>query len=821
MKKLLLLLFLSITFSTFIYSQAPQAVKYQSVVRDGLGNVLQNTSISLRINIVQNNPDGSIVYNETFSTKTNQFGLFNIEIGKGIPVTGIFKDISWKDDIYFIKVEADITAGTDYKFLGTSQILSVPYSFYSDKAGYAFHFDTPVLTNEDRDTIKNPKEGMLIYNKSTKCLNVYQISNWFEICPSACVPQPTKATAGLDQLNVQDTITQLFGNAPTVGIGVWSIVNGNNGTIDEPNNQYSKFHGKANTLYTLRWSIYNKCDTSYDEVLVFIKPDAGKLPIEGQILIKNGAAISPNATIYYEGNVYQTSTVFLPNGFCIVTIKDSVYMAYNTGKDTLQNLSMENSILAIFKLMQDTSQTSELSEKKLKSLPGNYKFKTGIQMDLVSDGYYKFTNLKARWAGVKIDDKEPFTLKDKELLNEISISKFVAEMMGIFFEKEPIDKVTTKVKTFGSPFRAYLLSPNLQSLISNPELQASIEKAKLEDPDFYERVVQADALSLSLNTFRKIIKTISIPLGECANLVSDVAAGAVGTPAWIMVQSDAAPEYDAAKQEVYKQSCQIMASLTTCTVSAAVSATGVGHILNVTQKALVEAYNNIAFYTNKIKGIVDASTTLAYDEVTLNSSTPCPGLASFSYGGQTYNTVLIGSQCWMKENLNIGTRIDGVNNQTNNATIEKYCYNNDPANCNVYGGLYQWNEMMQYVTTEKTKGICPNGWHIPSDAEWTSLADYLGGYLVAGGKMKEAGIAHWLSPNTGATNESDLSFLPDGYRDVNDGTFGNLGLYANIWSSSENYGTLAWGRHLVCSYADVFRLSHDETYGFSVRCLKD
>ena len=88
---------------------------------------------------------------------------------------------------------------------------------------------------------------------------------------------------------------------------------------------------------------------------------------------------------------------------------------------------------------------------------------------------------------------------------------------------------------------------------------------------------------------------------------------------------------------------------------------------------------------------------------------------------QTYPTVLIGTQCWMAKNMNIGTRIDGMNNMSNTGTIEKYCTTNLETNCDVYGGLYQWSEMMQYSTTPGAQGICTPGWHIPTDDEWKIL----------------------------------------------------------------------------------------------------
>jgi uncharacterized protein (TIGR02145 family) len=200
--------------------------------------------------------------------------------------------------------------------------------------------------------------------------------------------------------------------------------------------------------------------------------------------------------------------------------------------------------------------------------------------------------------------------------------------------------------------------------------------------------------------------------------------------------------------------------------------------------------------------------------------------------GKVYPTVQIGDQCWMAKNLNIGAKITGITEQSNNGVIEKYCYGDDDANCNTYGGLYQWAEMVQYlngatntatwspVPTGNVHGLCPTGWHIPSDAEWTTLTTYLGGESVAGGKLKEAGTTHWQTPNEGATNESGFTALPAGYR-YNDGTFSNIGNFGYWWSSTENYTSSAWRRNVIYSYGIVYRIGSSKSYGFSVRCLRD
>ena len=190
-----------------------------------------------------------------------------------------------------------------------------------------------------------------------------------------------------------------------------------------------------------------------------------------------------------------------------------------------------------------------------------------------------------------------------------------------------------------------------------------------------------------------------------------------------------------------------------------------------------------------------------------------------------YATLQIDAQTWMAENLKVGLRIDGIKEQTNNGTIEKYCYNNDEANCAIYGGLYQWDEMMQYVTTSGVQGICPSGWHIPTDAEWTTVTTFLGGTGVAGGKMKstgtiEEGTGLWYSPNYGATNEIGFTAVPAGHRDSN-GPFYGIGSDGYWWSASEGSTDVAWYRYLGYNLSGVSRNDLGKSLGFSVRCLRD
>lgn len=220
----------------------------------------------------------------------------------------------------------------------------------------------------------------------------------------------------------------------------------------------------------------------------------------------------------------------------------------------------------------------------------------------------------------------------------------------------------------------------------------------------------------------------------------------------------------------------------------------------------------------------------AYDDcgfsnlIVLNKATDsclvCGHLVTDNRDSKVYNTVLINSKCWMASNLNVGNRIDGTDMPLDNDTIEKYCYSNSEANCNVYGGLYLWDEIMQYDLIEGIQGICPDGFHIPTDLEYAELTSYLGGTGVAGGKLKETGTTHWQSPNVGATNESGFTALPGGRRRTT-GPFENIQKRAFIWSSTVKDNNTAWLISLRNDNDDSFRSSDNRLYGHSVRCLMD
>lgn len=205
------------------------------------------------------------------------------------------------------------------------------------------------------------------------------------------------------------------------------------------------------------------------------------------------------------------------------------------------------------------------------------------------------------------------------------------------------------------------------------------------------------------------------------------------------------------------------------------------------------------------------------------------------FDGNVYDTIKIADQVWMAENLKVTHFPDGraIPLETDPLTWENlgsdapaYCYyDNDPVHAERYGILYTWAAAMNGSESSESvpsgvQGICPSGWHLPSDAEWKILTTYLGGERHAGGKMKQSGTNDWLEPNEEANNISGFSGLPAGIRFGN-GSFDNLGKNGRWWSTTENTSTYAWYRYLYYDNGEVRRSFNWKNYGFSIRCVKN
>ena len=217
-------------------------------------------------------------------------------------------------------------------------------------------------------------------------------------------------------------------------------------------------------------------------------------------------------------------------------------------------------------------------------------------------------------------------------------------------------------------------------------------------------------------------------------------------------------------------------------------------------------------YAKNSNGVVVYGNEVSF---TTSASLPgvrCPGTPTVTdIDGNVYNTVQIGTQCWTQSNLKVSKYRNGdsiptglVNSAWQNTTSGAYAiYDNDPVNDGLYGKLYN------HYTVTDSRGLCPTGWHVPSDGEWTTLENNQGGRDVAGGALMST-----------ATNSSGFTALLGGLRDV-DGSFRTMTNYGYWWSSSVVSGSDAWLRYLYVGPSHITRDHFGRTNGFSVRCCRD
>lgn len=533
-------------FPVFAIAQAPQKINFQSILRNSSGEVIGNSSVSLRISILSGTITGTSIYSETHAKTTDAGGLMSLQIGSGTVLSGVFGDINWGSSAHFIQLEADFSGGSNYVVLGTQELMSVPYALYASKT------DTSALNLTSRLATK---------------LNV------------------TDTTSLSNRINAKAPINSPIFTGTVGGISKTMVGLSNVDNTSDVNKPIST------ATQTELSNKLNKTDTS---LLNLVSRFETKL------------------------NIADTSNMLL---------------AYKTGLNSKLNKT-------------DTASLSERINTKLNSSVIDLGIRTG-------DIIYWDENLRK--------------------------------------------------------FR--ILAPGT------------------------------------------------------AGQVLKMSSGTNPVPEWGTVSTASVPAFS-----------------------------------------------------------------------------PC-GTTISDIDGNSYNTVLIGAQCWTKENLRVrrynnGTSIlfdatggsGGSSTTWQNLTIGAHTiYANDstttPSNRTKYGYLYNWYAAKGIYTTGNiastdTLNICPSGWHVPTDAEWTTLTTELGGESVAGGKMKSVGTAYWNSLNTGATNESGFSALPGGYRTV-DGSFYDIRNLAFFWSATEyDYG-LAWNRNLYYHNGSVNRSINLKSFGASVRCLRD
>ncbi|HOW26570.1 MAG TPA: FISUMP domain-containing protein [Bacteroidales bacterium] len=608
----------------------------------------------------------------------------------------------------------------------------------------------------------------------------YDKANGFSIrCLKGCWPEPTQAHAGPDQLNIAGTSTTLAGNTPIEGDGLWAIVSGTGATIVSPSNPTSQFQGVADQEYVLSWTVSTICGSSSDMVTISFASD-GTFEC-GDMLMD-----------VRDGQSYET-----------VQIGYQCWMAQNLNIGTMVSGTIEQSNNGT---MEKYCYNND--EGNCNTYGGLYSWDEAMQYS-TTEGVQ----------GICPADWHLPTDEQWSVLNDFLGGSTVAG---------------GKMKSTGN-------TGNGTGLWYPPNTGATNESGFTGLPGGYREAISGTFKTLTQRGYFWSSTTYTaIPIYSWnyrlhyinAELYRSYAGKEDGRSVRCIYACEPLPSQAEAgpDQTIYGTS-------TTLAGNTPSTGTGAWTILSGTGGTITDPasptsdFQGLACTTYALSWQICTSCGCTSDTVLISFapvvSFTCGDILEDCRDGQSYATVQIGDQCWMAKNLNTGTMVVGTIEQSDNGTVEKNCYENESGNCDTYGGLYQWHEAMEYETAEGVRGICPYGWHIPTDGEWTVLTTYLGGNSVAGGKMKSTGTLEeatglWYAPNTGATNESGFTGLPGGSRSSTGSLF--LGIHADgsFWSSSRHYTDFVWFRRLIFNSAAIER--SDSTFGddgFSVRCIRD
>lgn len=625
-------------------------------------------------------------------------------------------------------------------------------------------------------------------------------------------PTPTDAYAGEDQTDIDGTSKQLTANIPGIGnTGLWTIesVMGNSSPEDgfaDPTNPQTLFNGTAGATYILRWSITTLCDQfSFDEVTISFCPD---------LVLANAGSDVENVCDDY---ILQGNDMGEGNAAIWAIISGTGGQLTNPGNPDalLAGLPGEEYVL-VYTISNACGSSSDNVSVTFEQMPSQAI--AGDDQLNIND---TFTYLEANTPEYGL-----------------GVWTIVSGDGGSFF-----DVTDPLTQFFGLPNKTYVLAWTITNLCD----QSTSDGVTI---GFCPTLVEATAgMSEPLACIPHILDGNEPGVGNIGEWVVISGTGSnfcsvynptasfSGSPgatyvlAWTITNDcDASSDTITITFDLYPTIAmagqdQLNIEGSTANMTANTPSIGVGEwSIASGEGGIFEDINDPAtIFTGIPNGqvyeLVWTISTGCYSttdtlEVSFVPVFLCGEDLLDERNSKLYPTVQINGQCWMAENLNIGNQI--FTSSSNNGIIEKFCMANEPNNCVIYGGLYSWDELMNYVPTEGSQGICPAGWRMPTKTEYEALATSLGGSTAAGGKMKEEGNAHWNN-NIAATNQSGFTAFGGGFHNGFFIGFKSTGNFATSTPSASNYFHV----RLYNSSATFDMLTIAKSAYTSVRCVKN
>jgi len=777
------IIFLMIFITTAIYSQAPNKMSYQAVIRNAEGKLVVNKDIVIKISILKGGiGDDDRVFIESHNTKTNANGLVSVEIGAGTPISGSFALLDWGNDKFYVRSEVDLEGNGNFAISGTTQLLSVPYALFAKNVETISEED-PVFTDSPAKEITDEDIGF--WNKAYKWGNHSNAGYLKE-------EKDSSVTNELQTLELHgDTLVITQGNELKLAIG---------------GDQWGRQVVKKDTTLLGDGTVENVLKINPD--VVALKSDLYDIAQTLQIVGDTLSISSGNSVVLPNGN---------DNWGNQFVLKDSTLLGDGTKVNKLkvntEVIAKKSDLVGLKQSLELKGDTLSISNGNSVNLPTGDKWGEQVVVKnttLVGNG----TEVDTLKVNTDIIATKEYVDHVLAILENGGFSLVDFSSNGVLFSIGEVVEFKDESNINATSWN-WNFGDGTSSNVKNPI------KIYDEIGNYTVSLTASDGVFTRIKTKENFIEVNNFPNVITNNIINISSTYATGGG---VVLNDGGATVFA------RGICWSLVANPTLNDNFTQEGTGIGEF----ESQLTGLIGNTKYYVRAYA--TNSSGTKYGSEVSFTTDVQGPPDV-VDYDGNVYRTVQIGDQIWMKENLKTTHYADGVvipnitdNSEwgalENNSTDKAFCYYDNYSNGD-YGALYTWAAAMNgdessVLIPSGVQGVCPSGWHIPSDGEWLDLFTNLGGEALAGGKMKEEGTNHWFSPNTGATNSSRFTALAGGYRSSGTGLFARAKGDGIFWSSTKGYNHTAFSYKLLSDRQDIIRSNGNaKANGFSVRCVKN